>query len=291
MAEAVGLRIGVISLADLCSSCLELADAVLLAQNVSCGFEVTFTKFSSLKTRLNVWSSSLNVLQSGHENTQLRAHWGQESELICGSLMSIKTLLKEAAALEPKHSLQKESAGLSITSTVKERISADPCAAGKALNGAVKQKVEYVPIRRNTSREIRDKKALDDLVSQLTFHIYTLEVLAQKLQVSGDRLFAPALEASTTTRTALEMLKAATDESDSGDPYPETGIGRAAARIDGHLYFGNEIREHARVLYGDTGHFEAIGARHIYSGNKIFGDAKVICGNVSAEAVREFFAA
>ena len=290
MAEAVGLTIGVVSLAGLCSSCIELADYISLTQNLGYDYEVAFTKFLLLKGRLTAWGNSLNVFESGHENSQLRANWSEASEVVSRSLVAIKKLLEDAAALEQKYGLRKEVTEGTDTSTVRVPRTINIAIVEQSLDLAVKQRQKSMPLRRKIVWAIRDKKAFDDLISQLAFYIDELEMLAKRLQVSSVHLLSPSLEASTMDAATLKLLEAATEQPDTGAVYSETDIERAAACTNGHLFLRNEIRERARVLHGDVGNLGTLGARHVYSGNEILGDAKVIYGNTSAEVMRDFFA-
>lgn len=291
MAEAAGLAIGVVSLAGLCSACLELADYISLTQNLGHDYEVAFTKFLLLKARLTAWGNSLNVFQRGHENPQLRANWSRESEVVQRSLVAIKQLLEDAAGLEQKYGLRNEAKGNAHALTVSLQRPADIDAVEQALDVAVRQRQKRVPLRRKIVWAIRDKKAFGDLISQLAFYVNELEMLAQRLQVSSVQSLSHSLQASPNTPAALPLLEAATEEPDTGALRSKTDVERAAACTNGHLFLRNEIRERARVLHGDVGRFDTAGARHIYSGNEVLGEAKVIYGNASAEVMRDFFEA
>ena len=145
MAEVAGLALGAISLASLCSSCIELADYITLASNLGRDFEVAFTKFLLLKTRLPAWSSCLGALESHRD-------WQNESAVVWRSLVALRQLLEGVVALEEKYGSSNggsDTFGNENQMVVPNRLpSSDLFAVEHALDKAAKRRQKNMSLRK-----------------------------------------------------------------------------------------------------------------------------------------------
>ena len=293
MAEAaVGLTLGVISLAALFTTCIELADYIRLVDTHGKDYELLYTKFLLLKARLAAWGDALHVLNPGHENEQLRACWPFEKEAIGRSLIAVRMLLQDAKKLEAKYGLREvddlgtfgESSALKFSDNLRQ--------LETSLQVISVRRQKVASWGRRVVWAIRDKKSFELLVTDFAFHIDQLEAFAAQLRVrTVERLHSTI--SNIREPGAIALL---------GDAMavPELNLDHEGSVVEdvqinpnntsrGHLYLRQIISGQARVLQGDLGLHENHGARHVYADNQILGDARVIQGNTSGDHLRDLW--
>ena len=103
MAEVVGLTTGVVALASLFSTCVDLFDRYELAKDFADDYQLARTKLWVLKDRLTGWGDALNVSDPGSEDEILRRYWPEQRDSVYHSLSSIQILFGNACALAHKY--------------------------------------------------------------------------------------------------------------------------------------------------------------------------------------------
>jgi hypothetical protein len=101
--EAVGLAVGVASLAGLFSTCVECFNYIDLGRNYECDSEILFAKFHIQRVRLCLWGQLVGLTGSIEEEN-LRILAQQELGLIL-CLRGIQTLLTNSKDLIEKYGL------------------------------------------------------------------------------------------------------------------------------------------------------------------------------------------
>ena len=106
IAEAARLAIGAVGLAGLFTTCVERIDYVSLGRNHSRDYELSMTKLTLLKARLDAWGESLQVLHKGKENTALQNHWLEEQGTVGKCLVGIKSILEDDKRMKSRYGLK-----------------------------------------------------------------------------------------------------------------------------------------------------------------------------------------
>ncbi|KAL9055940.1 MAG: hypothetical protein Q9162_003236 [Coniocarpon cinnabarinum] len=172
MAEASGLVIGALSLASLCSTCIQAFDTFEAGRNYQRDFVRAFTKFGLLRERLRHWGIGLNFeIQDCTYRPQRRSLKGDEDS-VSTSLSGIKETCNDILALVHRHRLvsasksqalpsisETEEAALQLLSVVPKRLGISP----------------RYSLRKRTLWAIRDKHRFEVLILNLQFLIDNLE--------------------------------------------------------------------------------------------------------------------
>jgi Prion-inhibition and propagation len=277
MAETAGLVLGVAALASLFTDCIELAERVKLANNLGPDYEILYTKFLLLEARLMACGEQMRSLPHCHMDHQ-------SSSLAQRSLVTIKHFLDNAESLKDKYGLTQEPADGSTTCQARTLQEVEAC----LRISATQRQRKLHPIKK-IFWAVRDKKAFDNLISDLAFHIKELEALL--VRVSGSKIpqIAPAVPQNISLQ-ATQLLEAATAQSDMNvSRMGEGGLQVESLSSECHLYLRNQIKERARVLQGNIGNVDRNLRYHAYWENEISGNAKVIQGNATSEALRDFW--
>ena len=184
MAEAVGLAIGVVSLASLYQACVDCMECVSRGRNCGKDFELSMTRFILLKARLNAWGKSLQVDRPGNELPALREQWEQEQTTIGRALIGIKDIFLDCQSLEKKYGLQEQDpndVGQELVEGTQTSISLE--SVERAFRSSTRSRQHELPLWKKSIWAIRDSKKFDTFISNLAFFIDNLEKLSDRLQV------------------------------------------------------------------------------------------------------------
>ena len=168
-AEAAGLAVGVIALASLFTTCVELMDYVELGKNYPQDYKLTCTKINILHTRLSIWGDTAHILRPGSEQPLLLVP--AKREAVGASLQSLKDVLSDTDILRRKYNL-----------ATNERFPSG--ANGQACS---QRAVSWtLLLRRRTTWSIRDKARLDKFIEDISFLMSNLEKVTESLGPSED---------------------------------------------------------------------------------------------------------
>jgi hypothetical protein len=162
-AEAAGLAVGVIALASLFTTCVELLDYVELGKNYLQDYRLACTKINILHTRLSIWGGAAHILHPGHEHPLLRVP--AKRDAVGASLQSLKDVLSDTEILRRKYDLGTQE----LTLNTKDRARPQKF-ANWSLN-----------LRRRTTWSIRDKAKFDKFIEDVSFLMNNLEKVTETL--------------------------------------------------------------------------------------------------------------
>jgi len=183
MAEAAGLAVGVIALASLFTSCVELLDYFELGKNYDHDYELSCTKIKVLHGRLNIWGGGAGILSTGGIHPCLCDP--SRRDIVHRSLGSLEHLLSDTESLRKKYALTPVHAWSSDSSK--------------------RRKLAYWPlnnIRRRTTWSIRDKAKFDQFIEHIDFFITNMEKATEAPQSRDILLAAVIRETMPTTDKA-----------------------------------------------------------------------------------------
>jgi hypothetical protein len=173
-AEAAGLAMGVITIASLFTTCIELLDYFELGKNYLYDYELACAKVNLLHKRLSNWGCATRIQDLSDEYS------------------SFSELAKHDAV---KNSLLKLSAILSNTEGLRKKYDLRP--VSQAISGTKKQSRSErwadwsLQLRRRTTWSIRDRAKFDRFIDDISFLIDNLE----KVNGSGSSIeMAPQLK-------------------------------------------------------------------------------------------------
>lgn len=163
-AEAAGLAVGVIALASLFKSCVELLEWFESGKNYHHDYKLACTKIGVLSKRLSVWGGHVQILNRGHEHPFLfnPAICG----IVCDSLKSLERLLSDTKGLRRRYDL--------ATVTY-------PSIGTRSRASSTKLAFWPLEIRRRTTWSIRDKAKFDRFISDVSFFMENLEKAAERM--------------------------------------------------------------------------------------------------------------
>jgi hypothetical protein len=162
-AEAAGLAVGVIALASLFTTCVELLDYVELGKNYLQDYRLACTKINILHTRLSIWGGAAHILHPGHEHPLLRVP--AKRDAVGTSLQSLKDVLSDTEILRRKYDLGTQE----LTLNTKDRARPQ-----KFTNWSLN-------LRRRTTWSIRDKAKFDKFIEDVSFLMNNLEKVTETL--------------------------------------------------------------------------------------------------------------
>jgi hypothetical protein len=162
-AEAAGLAVGVIALASLFTTCVELLDYVELGKNYLEDYRLACTKTNILHARLSIWGGAAHILHPGHEHPLLRVP--AKRDAVGASLQSLKDVLSNTEILRRKYDLGTQE----LTLSTKDRARPQKFAIW-SLN-----------LRRRTTWSIRDKAKFDRFIEDVSFLMNNLEKVTETL--------------------------------------------------------------------------------------------------------------
>ncbi len=291
MAEIAGLAVGVASLGSLFSNCIELAEYISLARNMGADYEASYTKFLILRSRLVASGTQLRGSLENENQARVATGSGRDwQEAACRILVAIKALLENVKGLESKYGLRSEGQGDRVRSELQHGHSSALQEVERSLQSNIKQRQQSTGLGRKIVWAIRDRKAFDRLISDLTFYVNELENLALSSGAATSlAAVVPELPESISP-AAIRLLDAAASCSDVKEATKrQTGNFGDAITSQGHLYLRNEIKQRARVLQGDMGKCGPHSRRHVFEENVISGGSKVVQGNVACDFMDDFW--
>ena len=163
-AEVAGLALGVIALASLFKSCVELLEWFELGKNYHTDYRLACTKIRVLSKRLSVWGRHVQILNRGHEHPFLFN--SATCDIVRDSLKSLESLLSDTDGLRRRYDL--------TTAT-------HPSIGTKSPATSTKLAFWSLQIRRRTTWSIRDKAKFDRFISDVSFFMGTLEKVTEKV--------------------------------------------------------------------------------------------------------------
>ncbi|KAI4113692.1 MAG: hypothetical protein LQ338_008129 [Usnochroma carphineum] len=288
MAEAAGLAIGTIGLAGLFTACVECVDYISLGRNHGKDFEISMTKLILLKARLSAWGESLLVTQEGQETPALREHWLAEQDNVGRCLISIKTMFEDGSQLESRYGLERLSTDQSLSVIPQGQKSKPFQQIEDKLKLRIHSRQEHTSVSKKTRWAIRDKKKFDSLLADLAFFIDGLEDLSDRIQVLDlqRRLLETHIQAITDVNS-IRMLEDASTQAQADSSSQESRDKTPSKGTHGHTYIDTIIKDRARVLNGNLGLQGQ--SSHSYHGTQAYDDVRVVQGDMSNEAARDFF--
>jgi len=171
MAEPAGLALGIVALASLFTTCVELVDYFQLSKSYEYDYTTACLKLSLLKSRLHTWG---HALQQGADSCQLDEELGHqrslEGTLIRASLHGIADIIGSAESLKDKYGLSSRKSAVVHSGRIDPPISRKSQCFGLS-------RIRMSSVRRTTTWVIRDKQKFDNLINDLEFFISNLEVI------------------------------------------------------------------------------------------------------------------
>ena len=184
MAEVSGLVIGTVALVSLYSTCVQAFDTFQAGKNFLHDYQSACDRFLLLRARLSHWGLVLNVKDPGSEHPALRDHWGEEVDIVGGSLSGIDNALCGISALASKYQSYSLGAGSGEDPAVRQTF-CTPQAASVPRKRVLPTSLAI--LRRRASWAVRDKTRLDKLIGDLTFLIDNLEKLYDRLSLYPEK--------------------------------------------------------------------------------------------------------
>ena len=277
MAEAVGLALGVAALASLLSDCVEVANQITLAKNLGSDSEIVYTRFLTLEYRLVACGDRLSMFDQLQNNQHPRL-------LVQRTLVAIKRILENVDDLKRKYGLALERSDSSVSKHSPSLVEVEA-----VLRTSARSRQRMTSPLKKLTWAVHDKKAFENLNSDLAIHLETLESLLTNTQHQSP-LHVASLVTYNMSLSALQLLEAAT----TGPDVTTAVTAQNGQKIPVHSsqcqsYLRNQIKDRARVIQGDIGHIGDSAVHHAYWENAISGNAKVIQGNATSEALKDFW--
>ncbi|CZR70298.1 uncharacterized protein PAC_20200 [Phialocephala subalpina] len=211
--EAVGLAVGVASLAGLFSTCVECFNYIDLGRNYECDSEILFAKFHIQRVRLCLWGQLVG-LAGGIEEENLKILAQQELGLtLC--LRGIQTILTNSKDLIEKYGLVGMDEGEEIENPQLSTVNR----VGKlrsSLSAMLPKQVDGGPgVLERAKWALRDKDKFITLVEDLKDFVDGLHGVVPAIQPRHNRLVERGIS-SIRDNDALELVCEATE-----DDYPD----------------------------------------------------------------------
>lgn len=167
-AEAAGLAVGVIALASLFTTCVELLDYVERGKNYLQDYRLACTKINILHTRLSIWGGTAHILHPGHEHPLLRVP--AKREAVGASLQSLRDVLSNTETLRRKYDLG---------------TTEHPLSSANSQSPPQRTADWSLLLRRRTTWSIRDKAKFDKFIEGISFLMSNLEKVTESLGSSA----------------------------------------------------------------------------------------------------------
>lgn len=159
-AEAAGLAVGVIALASLFTTCIEILDYFELGRNYQDDYDIACTKLNLLQVRLSTWGKATQIQQRGREHPSLKDPSNRDA--VSSSLTSLHALLTNTETLRKKYDLCPE----------KHLIPQRHCRYRRATYLSLN-------LRRRTTWSIRDKGKFDRFIADISFLVENMEKVVE----------------------------------------------------------------------------------------------------------------
>lgn len=159
-AEAAGLAVGVIALASLFNTCVELLEYFELGKNHRYDYNLACTKVNLLHKRLSIWGRSTHIRDPDNRHPVLQR--SVERDTISKSLLALKAILADTDGLRRKYDLSP------VTRAT--------------LNKDQSRRFTHwsLQLRRRTTWSIRDKAKFDRFIEDISFFIENLESVTSR---------------------------------------------------------------------------------------------------------------
>ncbi|GAB7328220.1 hypothetical protein MBLNU13_g00241t1 [Cladosporium sp. NU13] len=157
-AEAAGLAIGVITIASLFTTCIELLDYFELGKNYLYDYELACAKVNLLHKRLSVWGCETRI----QDLDEYHSSFGElaKHDAVKNSLLKLSAILSNTEGLRKKYDIRPGSCAIS-----------EP----KKQSRSERWADWSLQLRRRTTWSIRDRAKFDRLIDDISFLIENLE--------------------------------------------------------------------------------------------------------------------
>jgi hypothetical protein len=318
MAEPAGLALGVVALASLFTTCIDLIDYFELSKSYEYDYEMACLKLSLLKSRLDAWGQTLQpgVGDSCQLDEELGCH---ESTVIRRSLQGIADILGSAELLKHKYYLSPRKSRNRMAVVI--RRGHVPSVERKSQR-QILSRIPSIPlVRRSTTWAIRDKQKFDNLISDLEFFISNLEAVSSRVHapcyvasdMSEETTQPKAIGDSKDTSSSGELANQSArrtnplpsaavmaQNQDSQQPaialpnFSATGSSTSHLRTaEGYTWSVDKMEDRSGVFYGTVGGATLApapaGQTVVFRVGMTTDDARVMGGAMSAENFDTFF--
>ena len=299
MADVVGLVIGVVALASLFSTCIDLFDRFESGRSHKDELNMAYTKLHLLKVRLLRWGHALNIETPGSECHELKQHWPEVHHAVGCSLFGITQTFEKAFILTKKYKL---TASRSLVGRLLRRPQRRSQQGIEVANCAEARAPLWALLRNQTVWAIHDKQKLDSFIETLSFLIENLESILPCLEMSSAtqaRKSSKPLsiaDAPSQANTAYPWEEASDSKSnlsrDDDIAIPSKLLHRQHEKLDINelakqmtvVYIGSQQVEERFGVMGNVGKFEG---RSLYTGNQIVSKKGFgVMGNMSEDAAK-----
>jgi hypothetical protein len=269
MAEVAGLVLGGISLAAMFTTCMDCFEYVQIGRQFGDRYGRCLLQIKVLKLRLSEWAAAVNQLNIVASEEQVK---------------TVQSILADIISLF----VQAENISLQFKENKPERaqvfddqtdLEPDLKSLCQKMNEVALQRQKRATFKEKTKWALYKHKDFDDLISNVTKHIESLEALylvVSRAQQELRRQDAKALEAE----KELELLE---ESAEDVDPAFEAAIKEVIASRSGHTYSGNTVTGSGKAQLGNyvaegyTGPQST--ASHQYQDNTVSEQAKAHMGD------------
>ena len=175
-AEAAGLAVGVIALASLFNTCVELLEYFELGKNHRYDYNLACTKVNLLHKRLSIWGTSTHIRDPDNRHPVLQR--SAERDTISKSLHALKAILADTDGLRRKYDLSP------VTRATLNTPSKDQSRRFSHWS---------LQLRRRTTWSIRDKAKFDRFIEDISFFIENLESVTSRDSILSNMTPRPIL--------------------------------------------------------------------------------------------------
>lgn len=162
-AEAAGLAVGVIALASLFTTCIDLLDYFELGKNYLYDYELACTKVNILHKRLSHWGYATRIQDPSYEHPSF-SHPARR-DAVGNSLLKLSAILANTEGLRKKYDLRPTSQAAEILPKQQSR-------SNRLAHWSLQ-------LRRRTTWSIRDRAKFDRFIDDISFLIDNLEKVSE----------------------------------------------------------------------------------------------------------------
>lgn len=274
MADVAGVAVGVIGLAALFKSVIDIIDYVDLGSNFERDYETCLLRLEDTRVRLYRWAEAAGVRDDTTARQRLGSDYGNAEK----HLQHIKLRFEDAQKLSENyvHGLESTQLG-AIEQTMPPRANRIRTTYRKI----------YEPVRRlqkKTTWALRGEKAFNRLIFDTDSLVQGLEALVPRQDLRS--LVEMELEEINNPEDVLALVTATTLAEDCNTQPQDVILKDVAEKRFGHSFLNIQNSDTAQVNMGDfimadaaTAGVTETGRTHQYDGVKNTGKAKVFMGN------------
>lgn len=204
MAEAAGLVLGAVAFAGVFSTCMEMLEYLEHSRNFARDVQITLTKLSFMKQRLQDWGTGLpgTVVDADKTGPTPLKYDSSERQLITESLFGIKAILASTASLcarygkgvhtpcsNPLHPRQAPNLSgdshILVGSEGRPTAHNGECISYKKSEGTLRAPACINTLRQKASWALTDRRKLNDLIADLEFLLSNLEKVSKRLKMAN----------------------------------------------------------------------------------------------------------